>query len=382
MSFEIIEPSDEPLGRSWEEIYSKERTRFYDYTREIHSILEKVLAQERLDVVSIEARTKSIDSFLNKLDRESAKYNDPLNDITDLSACRIICYYFEDIETIDSLIRDNFAIDERNSVKKDQIENPKEFGYLSRHLVVEMNSDRLKLSEFKRFKGMKCEIQVRTVLQHAWAAIEHKLQYKVNQDVPQPLQRKLFQISAMLEVADGQFSFIRDSLASIRQGYRDTISHGGGVVPLNLDSIEIYISDSKYLEQLKDELPSIGYSISPPPPNARNPLAKLNETLRGAKISDVKSLDERVKVKKISDWLKDFQGIIGKWKESMPERRNIFGTSYGPKKLVLDDTAIIRIMVLLSSPPTVSSKILREVPFGGKLQMALHDFIGGRATTS
>ena len=64
-------------------------------------------------------------------------------------------------------------------------------------------------TEWKKFSGIKFEIQIRTVLQHAWSAISHKLEYKTVNDVPKKMRRQLFRISALLEIGDQEFSSLR-----------------------------------------------------------------------------------------------------------------------------------------------------------------------------
>lgn len=382
MSMEIVEPQDEPESavRALEDLFKKERTRFYDFTREVDQLLAKLVSSESIEIVNIEARTKSVDSFLEKAYREEGKYSDPMSQITDISACRVICYYVEDIDRLDGVIRENFDVDEKNSSKKDKSANPKEFGYLSRHLVVSLNSDRAKLGEYRRFKEMKCEIQIRTVLQHAWAAIEHKLQYKTRQDVPQPLQRKLFQISAVLEMADDQFSYIRQNLTELRRAYREDIEQGHGIVPINVDSVDVFISESSLLSALKTGLTDVGFSLAPSPPTARNPLSKLNDTIRSAKIESVGKLDELLKTRSTEGWLAELHKIWEQWKQSFPERRTIYGVTNGPSRLVLDDATLVRVLIIIGSQDSPAHRVLKEVPFGGKLQSALTSYLTDRGS--
>lgn len=259
----------------WAEKYRQDRTKFYDFTKEIKELLSKILSSNDIDYVNIEARTKTVTSFREKVSREGKSYSDPTAEITDLSASRVICYYNRDIDLIDELVRKNFHVDEGNSERRDRKDNPKEFGYLSRHLVISLSDDRTKFDEYGRFRGMKAELQVRTALQHAWAAIEHKLQYKNQAEVPEPLQRKLFQISALLELADDEFEFLREKLGKLREEYKEEIESGDQQLPINVESIDVYLSTSITISEIKSKLQNVGYSIAPVHPFAKNPLSKL-----------------------------------------------------------------------------------------------------------
>jgi ppGpp synthetase/RelA/SpoT-type nucleotidyltranferase len=328
-----------------------------------------------LNVSSIEERTKTVESFCEKITRDGKSYTNPLEEMTDLSGCRIITFYNDDLDTIEEMIRAIFSVDEANSVRKDLMDNPKEFGYLSRHFVVSFDSDRLKLGEFRRFKGMKAEIQVRSVLQHAWAAIEHKLQYKRSADIPRPLRRKLFQISALLEMADDQFSYIRKEVASLRQEYREELVSGISLVPLDIESLDVFLEDSEEFRHIKDLLPDAKFVVSPRPPNSTNTLSKLNSAISTSRINDLSELKEKMKDFDADEWVDFLDRAFDKWRDNVPLRVTSLGTA-GPKRLVLDDTAIARLFLLHVSAHPIRKKLLRDVPFGDKLQTALISFIG------
>ena len=112
----------------------------------------------------MESRAKTVESFKGKVEREDKDYTDPLNEITDLSGVRIISYYNSDVDEISNLIRREFEIDEKNSVDKRKIDEEDRFGYQSSHLVVSLSDSRQDLFEWSAFKGLRAEIQVRTVL--------------------------------------------------------------------------------------------------------------------------------------------------------------------------------------------------------------------------
>lgn len=352
---------EETVSKDWGERFRADRPKYYDFTKEVDDLLHKILAGNSIDYVNIEARTKSVGSFCEKISRDGKSYADPLRQITDLSACRVICYYNSDIDRIDELLRKNFKVLDEYSEKKDKKENPREFGYLSRHLVVEFGAERLKFDEYKRFRTLRAEIQVRTALQHAWAAIEHKLQYKNQSEVPEPLQRKLFQISALLELADDEFEFLQKKLGVLRKEYQDEIESGEQELPINVESVDVYLLTSNAIEGVKSSLWKYGYSMAPQHPSARNPLSKLVETLQVVGIGSVSDLDKQLFEGKTKGfWTEQFDKLFKTWKT--PEM---------PNKLVLDPVGVVRIMLILASKKTVAEKALRRVLFGESLNAAL-----------
>jgi len=77
------------------------------------------------------------------------------------------------------------------------------------------------------------EIQVRTVLQHAWAEIEHDIQYKSTITIPTEIRRRFVALAGMLEIADREFQGIQDSDLEFREEARKSVQRG------DLDAVEI-----------------------------------------------------------------------------------------------------------------------------------------------
>ena len=84
------------------------------------------------------------------------------------------------------------------SNKADTLQLEERFGYQSVHYLVALKEDRTSLSEYLQYKGLIAEIQVRTILQHAWAEIEHDIQYKSSETIPQPIRRRFMQLAGLL----------------------------------------------------------------------------------------------------------------------------------------------------------------------------------------
>lgn len=359
MVFSESEDERPDFGQQYASIRGKQKA----FTREIDSVIRRVLKTNGIDVVNIESRTKSIKSFEEKCSREDKGYFDPLEEVTDLTGCRVICYYTSDIDVISKIIEDNFHIDKQNSVDKLTRENPNEFGYQSKHLVVSFSHSRLKLADFKEFSGMKAEIQIRTSLQHSWAAIEHKLQYKNAEHIAPPLKRKLFRIAALLELADEEFNYLEKNIGSVRKEMEQDIESGDLSVGINADSVDIFLISSGLIHEVKEFCEDIGFTIAPPPPNARMPIGKLIDTLISAEIENVEKLQNLLfKVSPRSEWKVLMDLVYKAWNESLSNVRP-----------VLDLFTLVRIMVCLSANEKVCRRILRDVPIGPKIRTAIID---------
>ncbi len=160
-----------------------------------------------LKVQSIRGRIKERSSLERKLSRPDRSYLS-LYDVTDLLAFRIITYSEDLIADVARVIEQNFDVDFRNSVNKLQYEDSDKFGYRSLHYVCAFPYElRATFGEKFRF-----EIQIRTVLQHTWAEIEHDIGYKATEQLPREFRRRFSQIASLLEVADREFAAIRTDL--------------------------------------------------------------------------------------------------------------------------------------------------------------------------
>lgn len=113
-----------------------------------------------------------------------------------------------DIEKVADLVRAHFIIDDKESVNKLKPKSPDLVGYRSLHLICTLGPERSKLPEYHNLTSIRFEVQIRTVLQHAWAEIEHKKNYKGQNVLPPDLQHRLMLLAGTLELLDREFSRI------------------------------------------------------------------------------------------------------------------------------------------------------------------------------
>ncbi len=176
--------------------------------------LQKALLRSGLIVTTMEARVKTEGSLSGKLALKGAKYA-TLSDITDLVGARIVTFYTDDVDRIASMAEKLFEIDWANSVDKRKLHQLDSFGYNSLHYIC-----RLPGYDF-RF-----ELQLRTTLQHAWAAINHDTGYKSGIEIPREYMRRMNRLAGILEMADDEFSRIRTELTDYRRRVQTLVQNG------------------------------------------------------------------------------------------------------------------------------------------------------------
>jgi putative GTP pyrophosphokinase len=199
-------PDPIELRKLYEELLPKAKTFLRKLEKEILSEL-----QEFKIIGNVYSRVKSFDSWYAKLSRGFSKEEKHL--IIDWVAIRVVCPFVEDVQNIESLIRDRYTVTETDQKGNEQ--SYREFGYDSLHLLIDSP---WKIPEKCLPKtSWQCEIQIRTTLQDAWAEVEHELVYKNELACSDDLmRRKLAALNASLTLADSVFQDIRDELGRMK----------------------------------------------------------------------------------------------------------------------------------------------------------------------
>ena len=173
--------------------------------RNLESIVNERMNQifsDKLSLIHVTHRIKTPDSIKGKLERKPDLYSS-IYDIYDILGFRVICYISDDVDLAAKLIAENFRVDWKRSKDKREIIDARSFGYVALHYVCALPDDN---------NNLWFEVQIKTILQHSWAEIEHDLGYKTEIEVPREIRRS-FSAASLLETADDIFSEIRAKLA-------------------------------------------------------------------------------------------------------------------------------------------------------------------------
>jgi predicted RNase H-like nuclease/ppGpp synthetase/RelA/SpoT-type nucleotidyltranferase len=187
--------------------YAERRPALVASTAHYLDLVTALLDDAGINYLSAAARTKTVASFAEKADRSvdgQRLYTDPLTEITDQIGLRVITYVRDDVATVATLLSDGMRLlDDRDMGR--ETASAGRWGYASRHLLVAVEGEQQPAS-----------IQIRTVLQHAWAEFEHDIRYKgsVPEGDAPDLDRRFTLAAGLLELADREFSEIRERLRS------------------------------------------------------------------------------------------------------------------------------------------------------------------------
>jgi len=252
--------------------YQRKKADYEGYANEIANLLEKAFRARQIPFASIEKRAKRTESFKEKASRRSLenldlpRYLHPLIDIEDLAGIRVITYFLKTIEDVDKVIYELFDVKDKLN-KGEGMERNERFGYQSIHYIVTFTQDRLRFLELSCYAEMKAEIQVRTILQHAWAEIEHDIQYKSVEIIPATIRRRFSALAGLLEIADREFQAIQDEDKQLKVLARRAVEENKlEEVEITSDAVKAYLdkllgSDARVTETSYDLIAEVLHQI-------------------------------------------------------------------------------------------------------------------------
>ena len=218
-------------GQAILEEYRQQRPVFAKMQETIPAQVRALFDEAGIVVASIESRVKEEKSLAGKLELKGAKYGS-LADITDIFGMRIITFYIDDVDKVASVVERLFEVDWDNSVDKRKLHEVDRFGYMSLHYIC-------RHPDFP----FRFEVQMRTILQHAWANMNHDTGYKTDVEVPKEYMRNMNRLAGMLELVDEQFSRIRTEINDYRRQVQSLVASGHlEEVPLDGDTFRSYLN--------------------------------------------------------------------------------------------------------------------------------------------
>jgi putative GTP pyrophosphokinase len=255
-------------------------------------LIEAILQDANIRYHSIQDRVKN-----RKKLRE--KYLDPtkdyrcLDDITDLAGLRVITYYEDDIDRVAEVVKREFIIDEKNSVDKRDTD-PDRFSYSALNYVCAHLERRATDVEYKKFANTCCEIQVTSILRHAWSEIEHEW-YDLKEAYPKEIKRRFYRLAALLELAESEFLDLRKSKTQYERSV--SVRIGASLLDLPVDAVSIrsFMEQDPLVAEMDRSIATMwGTSLSDEIPDSLAEVRSKAANLSGlARLQDVRDYLER-----------------------------------------------------------------------------------------
>ncbi len=275
------------------ELILEEYNKYYSLYEKINEvvldILDKIIGDNKLIINSIESRIKTYKSLYGKLELKGYKYNS-LFDITDIFGARIVTYYMDEVDKFAAKIEKTFEIDWDNTIDKRKMFNIDQFGYMSLHYICKIPKELYFNPEFPEINNIKFEIQIRSVLQHIFARIQHDTGYKSDVEIPKEYLRKLTRLAGLLETADVTLYEIRNEIENYRRRVKKIVKNKNYTdVELNVDTFNAFIENGGF-DELNQRIATIG--------NMEIEKVSLNNFLKVFKtlgLTTLKDLDDFIK---------------------------------------------------------------------------------------
>jgi ppGpp synthetase/RelA/SpoT-type nucleotidyltranferase len=225
--------------------YRKRKDDLYEVERIVGDKLREIVRNSNVLVTGVEHRVKTESSLEGKLFKSGDSYQ-KLLDLYDLVGARVICYFNDGVNVIGREIEKYFDIDYKKSSDKRLLLKADRFGYLSLHYICKLKKED---GYTDNLTDIKFEIQIRTILQHAWAAVVHDLGYKNEFGVPKEVTREFARLAGLLELTDDEFIRIRDKIINYTETTREKIINNDVEnIDIDLISLREYMSKNQNMQ--------------------------------------------------------------------------------------------------------------------------------------
>lgn len=190
------------IAEKWE----KDKPKYNELGKLVSEFIKAKITEEEL-LPDISYRTKELLSIIKKIKKKRIKKsNYSYEDLNDKLGVRIICDFQEDMNRIDSFLERYFHFD-NVEYKQKKLDYDK-LGYISNHYDLRIKMGVVEFSTHTSLGDLVFELQVRTLNQHAWSNTAHKLSYKQEVDVPSEINRRIYRLLSLYEIADDEFSSV------------------------------------------------------------------------------------------------------------------------------------------------------------------------------
>ncbi|HAZ37648.1 MAG TPA: GTP pyrophosphokinase [Clostridiaceae bacterium] len=162
----------------------------------------------------VTGRVKEISSILEKAKKLDIPFSKIADEMEDIAGIRIVCQFVEDIYTVVDLIHQRDGKDLKIVYEKDYVNNQKESGYRSYHIIIKYPVQTT-VGEIE----ILAEIQVRTLAMNFWATIEHSLNYKYKQSIPEDIKERLKKTADLVTELDTEMSQIKGEIIDAQRTF-------------------------------------------------------------------------------------------------------------------------------------------------------------------
>ncbi|MCC8080596.1 MAG: GTP pyrophosphokinase family protein [Lachnospiraceae bacterium] len=158
----------------------------------------------------IKSRIKTPESIVNKLRRDGYEttMKNMVEHVSDIAGIRVVCSFTSDIYRLAEAIgrQKEFSV----LYIKDYIKHPKESGYRSYHMHIQVP-----IQTTKGIVPTKVELQIRTIAMDFWASLEHKIYYKFEGEAPDYISEDLQSCARIVAKLDEKMLSLNEAIMEV-----------------------------------------------------------------------------------------------------------------------------------------------------------------------
>lgn len=201
-------------------------------------------AGEYSPIEMVDGRVKRISSILEKLQRKNIGIEKMEEMVDDIAGVRVICQFVEDIDRVVEIVRargDMEVVEE-----KDYITQSKESGYRSYHVIIYYT-----VQTMNGPKKIHAEIQIRTLAMNFWATVEHSLQYKYKEHMPEQIKERLSNAAEAVVMLDNVMASVRGEIMDAQNSNRQKANTVSDILN-NIENL-YHIANKREVIKIQDE---------------------------------------------------------------------------------------------------------------------------------
>ncbi|MBF0422621.1 MAG: RelA/SpoT domain-containing protein [Magnetococcales bacterium] len=241
--------------------YLKEKDTYDEFLVGMTVIIREIARVNKFDTYQVHGRVKDLGNLVRKIATMTEGTMTSVREIGDLMGVRVVVFYSQEIPLLIDKITENFSVLENHDPKFLMEADPVYPGYPMHRMIVQIAENRRKLIEYERFVGYKFEVQICSIMQHAWEKTEKSLGY-FNKAFPKEKVREYTQLAYLMELYDGELNLVRDFLTPVTHQVKlDTSAptegakrKGSLVRPLTPEEKELDVMGDGQAEDLDDLL--------------------------------------------------------------------------------------------------------------------------------
>ena len=186
-----------------ERFYIENYSLYREFSDRMQNLVQNLIERDDIEIYKIEAKIKTPEELLKGM--SGGKSPSTFSSISDFVTVRALLRFPEDVGKVELIISEEFTVDPDRSTPASKLDDPFRFGYPAASYTLSLSEKRYMLREWRKYKGLLFQLDIRTMLQEVWAAVLPKVNVNVDSGTKKKMERKLIRIASLLEEADEGF---------------------------------------------------------------------------------------------------------------------------------------------------------------------------------